>query len=74
MLDFQIAVQKLRTYLKENQLRFTGERLIILEEIFAFPNHFDAEQLFIHIRKKHQQISRATVYRTWFCQLRIGYG
>jgi len=72
MLDFQIAVQKLRTYLKENQLRFTGERLIILEEIFAFPNHFDAEQLFIHIRKKHQQISRATVYRTLDLLHKIG--
>ena len=64
MLDFHAALQKLRSYLKKNDLRFTNERLTILEEIFQFPPHFDAEQLFIHIRKKHNHISRATVYRT----------
>jgi Fur family ferric uptake transcriptional regulator len=64
MLSFQTALQKLRRYLKENNLRFTTERVIILEEIFSFPAHFDAEQLFIHIREKHNYISRATVYRT----------
>ena len=64
MIDFQNALQKLRKYLKANGLRFTTERVIILEEIFSFPSHFDAEQLFIHIREKHNHISRATVYRT----------
>jgi Fur family ferric uptake transcriptional regulator len=64
MLDFQTALKKLRNHLKENDLRFTNERLIILEEIFSFPSHFDAEQLFIYIRKKYNHISRATVYRT----------
>jgi len=64
MLDFKTAVHNLRTYLRENNLRFTTERVIILEEIFSSPPHFDAEQLFIQIRNKHQHISRATVYRT----------
>lgn len=64
MIDFQSALQKLRNYLKENQLRFTNERLILLEEIYRFPSHFDAEQLFIHMRRQQHRISRATVYRT----------
>ncbi len=64
MLDFKNALELLRNYLKENKMRFTTERVIILEEIFSFPPHFDAEQLFIYIRKKHNHISRATVYRT----------
>jgi Fur family ferric uptake transcriptional regulator len=64
MLNLQSALKILREYLKDNKLRFTGERLIVLEEIFTFSNHFDAEQLFIHIRKKYNHISRATVYRT----------
>lgn len=64
MYNFQSALQKLRDYLKENHLRFTSERVIILEELFSFPSHFDAEQLFIHVRKKHNHISRATIYRT----------
>lgn len=64
MLDFQTALQKLRKYLKDANLRFTTERVTILEEIFNFPSHFDADQLFIHIRNKHRHISRATVYRS----------
>jgi Fur family ferric uptake transcriptional regulator len=72
MLDFQTALNKLRTHLKQNDLRFTNERLIILEEIFQFPSHFDAEKLFIHIRKKYDHISRATVYRTLDLLSQIG--
>lgn len=72
MFDFQKALQKLRQYLKQNQLRFTTERVIILEEIFSFKGHFDAEQLFIHIRDKHNYISRATVYRTLELLTKIG--
>ncbi|GAB4376793.1 MAG: Fur family transcriptional regulator [Calditrichia bacterium] len=64
MLNFQNALQRLQQYLKENNLRFTSERVVILEEIFSFEDHFDAEQLFIHIREKENHISRATVYRT----------
>ncbi len=63
MLDFKTALETLRTYLKKNDMRFTTERMIILEEIFNFPPHFDAEKLFIHIRSKYNHISRATVYR-----------
>jgi Fur family ferric uptake transcriptional regulator len=72
MLDFQTALNKLRNHLRQNDLRFTNERLIILEEIFQFPSHFDAEKLFIHIRKKHDHISRATVYRTLDLLSQIG--
>jgi Fur family ferric uptake transcriptional regulator len=72
MLDFQDALKKLRSHLKQNELRFTNERLTILEEIFQFPAHFDAEKLFIHIRKKHDHISRATVYRTLDLLSQIG--
>jgi Fur family ferric uptake transcriptional regulator len=64
MLDFQTALYRLRQFLKENELRFTNERLTILEEIFQFTDHFDAEKLFVQIRKKHHRISRATIYRT----------
>jgi Fur family ferric uptake transcriptional regulator len=72
MLDFKTALSKLRTYLRENNLRFTTERVIILEEIFSSTPHFDAEQLFIQIRNKHQHISRATVYRTLDLLSQIG--
>jgi Fur family ferric uptake transcriptional regulator len=72
MLDFHTALKKLRKYLRENNLRFTTERVTILEEIFSFPSHFDAEQLFIHIRNKYNHVSRATVYRTLELLYQIG--
>lgn len=72
MLDFQTALYQLRQFLKENNLRFTNERLTILEEIFQFADHFDAEKLFNHIRKHHRHISRATVYRTLDLLSQIG--
>ena len=55
MLDFQSALYRLRQFLKENELRFTNERQTILQEICQFTNHFDAEKLFIQIRKKHHR-------------------
>jgi Fur family transcriptional regulator, ferric uptake regulator len=64
MLDFQIALFQLRQFLKENKLRFTNERLTILEEIFQFSDHFDAEKLFNIIQNRHRHISLATIYRT----------
>lgn len=63
ILDFQNALCKLRQFLKEHQLRFTKERLIILEEIFKSPDHFDAEKLFQQTRQKNHRISRGTIYR-----------
>lgn len=44
-------------------MRFTPERRIILEAVFARHDHFTADDLYLALRKKHR-ISRASVYRT----------
>ena len=72
MLDFQTALYQLRQFLKENNLRFTSERLAVMEEIFRFTDHFDAEKLFNQIRKRHRHISRATIYRNLDLLSQIG--
>jgi Fur family transcriptional regulator, ferric uptake regulator len=51
-------------YLKSRNLKMTGERQIILEEIFDRHDHFDADQLIRDIHDKGHAVSRATVYRT----------
>lgn len=53
-----------RAFLKNRNQRQTPERFTILEEIYKLNDHFDADELYVHLKGKGVNISRATVYNT----------
>ena len=56
--------EEFHSFLRSKGFKLTGERKVILEEIFSTHDHINAEDLFLELRKKRSNVSRATVYRT----------
>jgi Fur family ferric uptake transcriptional regulator len=57
-------VERFRRYFRDGGLPFTAQRRDILEEVCRSASHFDAEELYGRIRRRHVSASRATLYRT----------
>ena len=51
-------------YLRDNNLKVTKERLMLLEELFNSTGHLDADSLLFQLRNQGKRVSRATIYRT----------
>ncbi len=62
-MEFSEVKEIFRKHLYDNGLRYTPEREEILNEIFSSRRHFDADELYLKLRQKKCNVSRATVYR-----------
>ncbi len=60
-------------FLQKNGLKLTVAREIILDTVLKQNKHFEVEKIYDIIRKKHQTISRATIYRTINLLLQAGF-
>ncbi len=58
--------QRFEDYLQSRGMRNTEQRRILIREVFAQHDHFDADQLIERLPKKGQDgyVSRPTIYRT----------
>lgn len=51
-------------FLKNRAHRITNERFLILDAALNMECHFDADELYLKMRKDYVNVSRATVYKT----------
>ncbi|MCG9127899.1 transcriptional repressor [Candidatus Poribacteria bacterium] len=56
--------QQFEDFLKSTGLRLTQKRMDILREVFAYPGHFQTEDLLVQMRRNGYDVSRPTIYRT----------
>ena len=59
--------------MKKEGLRFTLQRLSVLQNIFNSETHRDCDDIYSSLSKGKQKISRATVYRTLDVLLSYGF-
>jgi Fe2+ or Zn2+ uptake regulation protein len=60
----ETKAQQLKDFLESEGLRITRGRKIILKELEARKDHFNAERLYSALNRKGAKVSRPTIYRT----------
>lgn len=56
--------QRLREYLRENGLKTTKQRQVILDVFIELNRHVSLDELLITVQSKMPQVGMATIYRT----------
>jgi len=66
MITYPLLLEKFKTLLKENKLKFTKQRELILKFLYENDDHFTPEDIYMLLKKKYPEINIgiATVYRT----------
>ena len=60
----EASLEILKSVLKKERLRLTGQRIAIWNQIQNSKKHMDVEEIFSLLKKKKKNVSRATIYRT----------
>ena len=57
-------IEKFKSALKTEKLKFTPQRLSVLTEMVNNKEHRECEEIYLALRSSGDNVSRATVYRT----------
>tara|TARA_B100000427_G_scaffold325225_1_gene331694 strand:+ start:483 stop:914 length:432 start_codon:yes stop_codon:yes gene_type:complete len=57
-------IKKFKDALYNEGLRFTDQRLFVLEDILKSKEHRDCDEIYNSLKKRGHKVSRATIYRT----------
>jgi len=66
MIEYALLLEKFQTLLKENTLKFTKQRELVLKFLYDHDGHFTPEDIYTHLKQENPgiNIGIATVYRT----------
>ena len=60
----QSLLKEFRIILKREGLKFTPQRVAVLEDVIGDDGHRECEDIYLALKKNGKHVSRATVYRT----------
>ena len=60
----QKLLNRFKEALKKEGLKYTPQRIAVLEEIIKDKGHRESEEIYLALKKSGQHVSRATIYRT----------
>ena len=63
MVD-QKLLSQFKNTLRQDKLKFTPQRVAVLEEVIQGDSHRECEDIYLALKQNGKHISRATVYRT----------
>ena len=66
MIEYPLLLEKFQTLLKENSLKFTKQRELVLKFLYEHDGHFTPEDIYTSLKDQYPNINIgiATVYRT----------
>ncbi len=66
MITYPLLLEKFKTILKENSLKFTKQRELVLKFLYENDEHLTPEDIYMLLKKEYPDINIgiATVYRT----------
>ena len=72
-MENQELISKFRNILRRERLKYTPQRVAVLEEVLKDKGHRECEDIYLALRQKNNQVSRATIYRTMDILVKNGY-
>jgi Fur family ferric uptake transcriptional regulator len=66
MIEYPLLLEKFQTLLKENSLKFTKQRELVLKFLYENDGHFTPEDIYTLLKEQYPDVNIgiATVYRT----------